>query len=584
MKYSELKDLVKLHTDNYYAKSSSTITDTEFDALYDELVRIESQQKWADYDSPTQKVGFAVAGGNKVKHPFALFSLKKTYIKEDIGSEFDVKTPKIDGTNLSLIYRFGVLSLALTRGDGEFGENVSHLVIGNEQFTQSIPIKTSLLVFNGECATLNKVENFRNYVSGALGLKDANEFKNRNLVFIVHDVFGTSADYTDRLTLAKELGFYTVLNEHFCRQFPQDGVVYRVDSTLECMKLGYTSKYPRFAIALKERNQLLETSTLIDVQWSIGRTGTVNPVAIIEPVILDGATISRVTLHNMDFVLEHNLGIGDIVLIERAGGIIPKLVKVLKHSHISMKITKENAEKALGIELIKDGPRLVTRDIGMYQRQIVEHFIKTMEIKGLGSQSIKKLDITSISDIYKELRFSLVGASGVKIQEEIELSKNKPYSLVLASLGILGVGKTAAKKIVNEIPDFNHLNQLEYLKIPGIGPVITNSILTWFELNKEWALRLPLKFIEEDQDYKINENSSCKELCITGKLDKSRDEISKHFENLGFTVKSTVTKNCYALITDDVNGSSSKLKKAKEYGVKILSYWDDKDTILAGNF
>ena len=146
------------------------------------------------------------------------------------------------------------------------------------------------------------------------------EFRSRNLRFIAHEFLGVPMNYTAKMKVLANAGFHTVFDEELCSKYPQDGLVYRIDDWRTCERLGYTSKYPRFAIALKERNSLVATTTLKEVLWTVGRTGAVNPTGLVEPVVLDGATVSRVTLHNMEFILSHDLGLGDLIQIERAGG------------------------------------------------------------------------------------------------------------------------------------------------------------------------------------------------------------------------------------------------------------------------
>ena len=189
-----------------------------------------------------------------------------------------------------------MIDLAVTRGDGEFGENVTHLTPGLLGIPEYI---NNDFIINGECVTDNEVDNFRNYVSGALGLLDLEEFKSRKIRFIAHDLLGVEMSFTAKMDILKNAGFHTVFSK-ICDNYPQDGLVYRINDWQTCKRLGYTSKYPRFAIALKERNSLVATTTLKEVLWVVGRTGAVNPTGVVEPVVLDGATVSRVTLHNME--------------------------------------------------------------------------------------------------------------------------------------------------------------------------------------------------------------------------------------------------------------------------------------------
>ena len=580
MNYKELKQLIQKHNLAYYDNSVSTIPDSEYDQLYDKLEAIEKAQGWRDHDSPTKHVGGAPG---KVTHPHKLYSLRKVYDIEEVDSFMTIKAPKIDGANLSLIYRRGKLKTALTRGNGEQGEDVTHLV----EFLKNAPARIDIggfteVVINGECVTKNDVENYRNYVSGALGLKDPLEFDKRNIKFIAHDWLGTTLNYTTRMKVIKNAGFETVLEESAWK-YPQDGIVYRTDSWEKEQQLGWTSKYPKFAIALKEREVNTAITTLQDVIWTIGRTGTVNPTGVIDPVVLDDATLSRVTLHNIGIVEEHNLGLGDLIEIERAGGVIPKFIRVIKHSEHGIKITQKHIEETIGMKTKKDGPRLLVSDkSNINTSKVLEHFIKTIDIKGLGPASVTKMGLTHPVDLFEDQNWNKLGANGVKVEAEIQRTKTKPYSLVLASFGIHGVGKRAADLIVKHIPAFRNLRDIEVTQIKGIGPSTIESIISWLDENEDWVNNLPLQL---EQNATVDEviGTPSRKVCITGKLDMTRNQLGDELENHGFKVSSTVTKDCYALITGG-DTSSSKYKKAQTLGITIVDYWSSKKDVLSGNF
>jgi len=580
MNYITLKKLVQKHCDLYYDQSVPSISDADFDALYDKLEEVEKAQGWQAIDSPTVKVG-GIAG--KVQHPFKLYSLQKVYNVEEVPSNFSIETPKIDGTNITLVYKLGRLSAALTRGNGEMGDNVLHLVKHIKNIPKTIKSSWKIVVINGECVTNKKVDNFRNYVSGALGLKSEEEFKNRDILFIAHDLLGVTLDYTTRMKLVSAMGITTVMDP-IADKYPQDGRVFRIDSYNKSVTLGYTSKYPKFAIALKEREVTVAISTLQEVIWTVGRTGTVNPTGIISPVVLDDATITRVTLHNIRIIEDNSLGIGDTIKVERAGGVIPKFLEVIEHSKHNIKISKIDAEKQVNLELVRKGPTLVVKNSSdVNQAKVVEHFVKTMEIKGLGPASINKMNITHISQLYSSnTKWDQLGANGQKILQEVYKSRLKPYSIVLAALGIKGVGRAAAKVIVNKIPAFIHLKDIEYTEVKGVGPATINSILSFLEDNEDWVLKLPLQLRQELLISDILDEPT-KKVCITGKMDITRKELSDELEILGYKTTSTVTKDCYALITGG-DTSSSKYKKAIAQGTTIVDYWSRKKEVLTGKF
>jgi len=578
MTYEELKELVAHHCHLYYDVNRPELSDTEFDQLYDKLVKVETSQGWHDSDSPTVRVG-GVAG--KVRHPYKLYSLRKVYDEEEIEDKFIVETPKMDGANLTIIYKNGKPSMALTRGNGEFGEDVSHLLPGILGIPEYIAGDVAV---NGECVTDNDVDNFRNYVSGALGLLDLEEFRSRNIRFIAHELLGVTMNYTNKMKILSGSLFHTVFDEELCSKYPQDGLVYRIDDWKECERLGYTSKYPRFAVALKEKESLTATTTLQDVIWVVGRTGTVNPTGIVDPVELDGATVSRVTLHNIEFIESHDLGLGDLIQIERAGGVIPKFNRVLQHSQHNLKIKQRHAEESIGHALRKVGPKLFVTDASQHSTsKLLEHFIKTLEIKGLGPASVSKMGLLHPIDLFDNQDWSILGANGEKVVAEIERSKTKPYELVLASLGIPGVGKRASKLIVKHIPSFDRLREIETVQIHGIGPKTVENLLVWLDTNEEWVYGLPLQ-LEQNQSIDFESDSSeVRKICITGKIDMTRNELAEMLEGKGFKVTNTVTKDCYALITAG-DTSSSKYKKADTSGIKIVDYWENRTEVLNGAF
>jgi len=580
MNYKELKQIIQKHNQAYYDNSASMITDAEYDQLYDKLENMEKAQGWRDHDSPTKHVGGAAG---KVTHPYKLYSLRKIYEgEEELESWMNVKLPKIDGTNLTLIYRRGKLKMGLTRGNGEQGTDVTHLIGMLKGAPTRIDLDYDEVVVNGECVTDNNVENFRNYVSGALGLDSPSEFAQRNIRFIAHDWLGVSMDYEPRMKILKNAGFFTVLEDQSW-DYPKDGIVYRCNSYAKSQQLGYTSKYPRFAVALKQRMTEIAITTLQDVLWVVGRTGTVNPTGVVEPVVLDDATISRVTLHNIGIIEEHNLGLGDTIQIERAGGVIPKFIGVVQHSEHRIKVNKYHAEQTIGMQTKRDGPRLMVADKNnINTSKVLEHFIKTLDIKGLGPASVKKMGLTHPVDLFEDQNWDKLGANGSKVEAEIERTKTKPYDIVLASLGISGVGRRAAKLIVSKIPAFRNLRDIETTEIKGIGPSTVESVLSWLDENEEWVNTLPLQ-LEQNVTVEDVVGTPARNVCITGKLDMTRGDLGDRLEKFGFKVTSTVTKDCYALITGG-DTTSSKYKRAVTLGITIIDYWSSQKNVLSGDF
>ena len=566
MDYLSLKNTVKHHDNLYYNLSAPVLSDKEYDALYDELLRLEKARGYADNDSPTIRIG---AFKGKVKHPRQLYSLKKVYSEEEIPVEMNIKTCKIDGANLSITYdKDKKLQCILTRGDGEFGESVAHL----RDAIKDVPNEAHSYTYLGEVVTDNTVENYRNYVSGALGLDDLSEAKTRNLRFIVHDVLGSTNNYKDRLKLASEVGFRTVLDIQD-GDYPQDGYVFRVETYEEEQRLGYTSKHPRFALALKERGAASAPTTLLDIEWCVGRSGVVTPVGLIEPVVLDDAKISRVILHNLDFLLEHNLGPGDLILIERM--ITPQFLSQIEASK-HPRFDQAHAERQLGCKLNKEGPRLFSEE---NNQRFLEYFVSTLGIKGLGPALLKKLEISDPLELYTSADWSKLGSEKIadKIKEELKIPK--PYSLVLASLGIPGVGKSTARLITQYLPSFDQLKDIEFVQIEGIGPVTRSNILIWLETNSDWVKKLPYELHEHPE---VRQDEPARIFVVTGKLDMTKKALEDHLKRYNFVMKPAITKDTSILITGGEH--SDKIEKAEKYGIPIINYWEHKTRILNGDF
>ncbi len=322
---SLLKFLDKCST-AYYA-GEPIISDEQFDYLAD----------LCGYG----KVG-ATPNKSVAKHTVPMYSLQKYYVGEGTQplQEFTsgkVNTPKLDGAAISAYYVHGQLVQVLTRGDGVEGQNITDKFVGNEKSFLPTQLDTQIaeepfIQITGEIVTYKEVPNARNYAAGALNLNSIDEFNERTLMFVAYGTYPKLTEsYTKDLDILGILGFHTVKDEDFCDQFPQDGRVVRLDSYKEFEKLGYTSKHPRGAYAIKERKEGVVTK-LVDVVWQTGKTGRVTPVAILTPVVLGGATVSRATLNNPGFIKALGLSIGDLVEVQRAGEIIPTIIRKVETS------------------------------------------------------------------------------------------------------------------------------------------------------------------------------------------------------------------------------------------------------------
>lgn len=310
-----LQEYLDMASEAYY-RGAPVISDEQYDAL----------EALIEYT----KVG--AAAKQAVPHKYRMYSLQKYYKDEGKVPLQDYNKPKVgssklDGAAISLLYVDGRLSLALTRGDGIEGQDITEKFLFNPKTI--VPVQTNLpgiVQVTGEIVAPSTINNARNYAAGALNLNDIDEFNSRDLTFVAYGMTPSTDFYLSDMNMLKANGFHIVTDEDFCSQFPQDGLVIRVNSNIDYENFGYTSKHPRGAFAIKERKEGVVT-TLLDVIWQTGKSGKVTPVAIIEPVVIGGATINRATLNNVGYIKALDLDIGDQVEVQRAGEIIPQIVR-----------------------------------------------------------------------------------------------------------------------------------------------------------------------------------------------------------------------------------------------------------------
>jgi DNA ligase (NAD+) len=303
-----LSKFLELASKSYY-EGNPIISDEEYDALCDQ--------------TGFERVGYQVTDG--IPHKLPMYSLQKCFDIEEapLSTHQCLKTPKLDGAAVSLLYVNGHLALALTRGDGKIGRDITdkmkYLVPNQVGFTQTVQV-------TGEVVAPSSIENARNFAAGSLNLKDLSEFSERDLTFVAYDAQGLEYDfYNETLHRLHLEGFNDVFTfDH--RNYPKDGLVYRLLDNNEYQKLGFTANHPRGAFALKEQKDGVVT-TLLDVEWQVGKSGVVSPVAILEPCVIGEATVSRATLHNIEYIRELNLELGCLVEVIRSGEIIPRIVR-----------------------------------------------------------------------------------------------------------------------------------------------------------------------------------------------------------------------------------------------------------------
>ena len=568
LKIKQLRAELEEHNYNYYVKSSPTISDFEFDKKMKELQDLEkSNPEFFDPNSPTQRVGNDINKAFKqVKHIYPMLSLGNTYSKEEVSEFYNrisktlnepfeiVCELKFDGTSVSLIYENGELLRAVTRGDGEKGDDITD----NIRTIRSIPLRLQkqnipdFFEIRGEILMpwnvferLNKERekdeeplfaNPRNATSGTIKLQNSAEVAKRNLDAYLYYLLGEdmpSDSHYQNLQTIKQWGFKVSeeiakcknLNEIFDfidkwdierKKLPvaTDGIVLKVDSLKQQQMLGLTAKSPRWAIAYKFQAEQAETR-LNSVSYQVGRTGAITPVANLDPVLLSGTIVKRASLHNADIIKDLDLHIGDMVYVEKGGEIIPKIVGVNKDARILIgeKIDFIKRCPECGTPLIrKEGEAAhYCPNENTCAPQIkgkIEHFIsrKAMAIENLGEETINLLYnqnlVKNCADLYKLTEENIAPLermgekSAQKIITNIQKSKNVPFERVLFALGIRYVGETVAKKLAYSLHNIEALENasFEELKnIDEIGEKIAESIVNFFKEGKNKQLVDDLK-------------------------------------------------------------------------------------------
>ena len=643
----ELTDILNKANYDYYIKDNPTITDQEFDKYLKELMELEMEYPYLKKDdSPTSRVGGGVIEGfNKVNHIIPMLSIHDVFNEEEIIN-FDKKIKnegynpsyvcelKIDGLSVSLYYENGILIRAATRGNGTIGDDITN----NVKTIKTIPLKLNKNVnieVRGEIYMskktledlnkdrvskgLSKLQNCRNAASGSIKLLDSKEVAKRKLeAWIYH--LPNPMDYglkthMDAIKYMEELGFRVNPNNRLVTsingilkyieeknnnrsnlEYDIDGVVIKVNDIDIQNKLGSTSKYPKWCIAYKFPAKIVYTK-LIDIIFTVGRTGQITPNAVLEPVIVGGSTVKRATLHNEDNVVNKNIMIGDIVEIYKAGDVIPAVgnplverrngkeipfVMIDKCPICGTKIIRKESETDYFCPNIKCPARNVESLIHFASKD-------AMNIEGLGDSIMEDLYnygyIKDISDIYildkykNELeQLEGYGKKSVeKLFESIANSKNNNLDRLLFGFGIKQVGSKTARVIAKKIGSLSKIMEIDMdtlKEIDDIGPVIAKNIIDYFNNNKNIEVINKLKqyginmnYIE-DSNYREDDNFKNKTFVLTGTLNNiTRNDASKLIENLGGKVTSSVTKKTNVVVVGDNPGS--KYEKAINLGVEI---------------
>lgn len=649
----ELIDKINHYNFLYYQKDESEISDFEFDKLLEKLIKLEAEYPEFKFDfSPTQRVGGTITKNfNTVYHKYPMLSLGNTYSKEEI-TDFNDRVRKIlqdepvdyicelkfDGVAISITYERGVLTQAVTRGDGEKGDDVT----ANVKTIKSIPLKINhknipeTFEVRGEVFMPTKVfnqlnqerlengdpplANPRNTASGTIKMQDSSIVAKRNLDCYLYAILGDNLNINTHQQALENLitwGFNTSKTYKKCADIDDifeyiqywdqkrfdlpvetDGIVIKVNHYNQQETLGYTSKFPRWAIAYKYQAESAITK-FEGITYQVGRTGAITPVAQLQPTLLAGTIVKRASLHNANEVERLDLKIGDFVFIEKGGEIIPKVTGVdfSKRTDAVEDIEYITSCPECGTELIRlEGEAIHycpnSKNCPPQIMGKIEHFIQrnAMDIISLGEKTILALYnndlVHSVADLYQLTSNDIMKLEGFKDQSTknllngIETSKKRPFENVLYGLGIRYVGRTVAEKLTQHFKNIDNIIQAsfdELLEAPEIGNKIAESIINYFkdpdnirliERLKAYGLQFQ---VEETQSDLSTQTLSGKSFVVSGVFENyEREELKTVIKKHGGKVLSSVSQNLDYLIAGDKMGPA-KRKKASEFGIEIVS-------------
>lgn len=638
---NELVALLNRYATEYYTSDNPSVSDSEYDRLYRELVELETaypEQVLAD--SPTHRVGGKVLDGfEKYSHQYPLYSLQDAFSREELDA-FDARVRKevahptyicelkIDGLSISLTYEKGILVAGVTRGDGSIGENITENLKRVKDIPLTLPEELDITV-RGECYMprvsfdqVNQVRqengepefaNPRNAAAGTLRQLDTAVVAKRNLAtFLYQEASPSTRDSQEKgLKYLEQLGFVVnpkrILAENidkiwnFIQEVGQerenlpydiDGVVIKVNDLASQEELGFTVKAPKWAVAYKFPAEEKEAQ-LLSVDWTVGRTGVVTPTANLTPVQLAGTTVSRATLHNVDYIAEKDIRKDDTVIVYKAGDIIPAVLRVVESKRVSEeKLDIPTNCPSCNSDLLHFEDEVALRCINpRCPAQIMEgliHFASrdAMNITGLGPSIVEKLFaanlVKDVADIYRlqEEDFLLLEGvkekSAAKLYQAIQASKENSAEKLLFGLGIRHVGSKASQLLLQYFHSIENLYQAdseEVASIESLGGVIAKSLQTYFATEGSEILLRELKETGVNLDYKgqtvvADAALSGLTVVLTGKLERlKRSEAKSKLESLGAKVTGSVSKKTDLVVVGADAGS--KLQKAQELGIQV---------------
>lgn len=638
---NELVALLNRYATEYYTSDNPSVSDSEYDRLYRELVELETaypDQVLAD--SPTHRVGGKVLDGfEKYSHQYPLYSLQDAFSREELEA-FDARVRKevahptyicelkIDGLSISLTYEKGILVVGATRGDGSVGENITENLKRVKDIPLTLPEELDITV-RGECymprASFDQVNqarqengepefaNPRNAAAGTLRQLDTAVVAKRNLAtFLYQEASLSTRDSQEKvLKHLEQLGFVVnpkrILAENideiwnFIQEVGQerenlpydiDGVVIKVNDLAGQEELGFTVKAPKWAVAYKFPAEEKEAK-LLSVDWTVGRTGVVTPTANLTPVQLAGTTVSRATLHNVDYIAEKDIHKDDTVIVYKAGDIIPAVLRVVESKRVSEeKLDIPTNCPSCNSDLLHFEDEVALRCINpRCPAQIMEgliHFASrdAMNITGLGPSIVEKLFaanlVKDVADIYrlKEEDFLLLEGikekSAAKLYQAIQASKENSAEKLLFGLGIRHVGSKASQLLLQHFHSIENLAQAdpeEVASIESLGGVIAKSLQTYFATEGSEILLRELREAGVNLNYKgqtvvVDAALSGLTVVLTGKLERlKRSEAKSKLESLGAKVTGSVSKKTDLVVAGADAGS--KLQKAQELGIEV---------------
>ena len=638
---NELVALLNRYATEYYTSDNPSVSDSEYDRLYRELVELETaypDQVLAD--SPTHRVGGKVLDGfEKYSHQYPLYSLQDAFSREELEA-FDARVRKevahptyicelkIDGLSISLTYEKGILVVGATRGDGSVGENITENLKRVKDIPLTLPEELDITV-RGECymprASFDQVNqarqengepefaNPRNAAAGTLRQLDTAVVAKRNLAtFLYQEASPSTRDSQEKvLKHLEQLGFVVnpkrILAENideiwnFIQEvgkerenlpYDIDGVVIKVNDLAGQEELGFTVKAPKWAVAYKFPAEEKEAQ-LLSVDWTVGRTGVVTPTANLTPVQLAGTTVSRATLHNVDYIAEKDIRKDDTVIVYKAGDIIPAVLRVVESKRVSEeKLDIPTNCPSCNSDLLHFEDEVALRCINpRCPAQIMEgliHFASrdAMNITGLGPSIVEKLFaanlVKDVADIYRLQEEDFLLLEGVKeksaskLYQAIQASKENSAEKLLFGLGIRHVGSKASQLLLQHFHSIENLAQAdpeEVASIESLGGVIAKSLQTYFATEGSEILLRELREAGVNLDYKgqtvvANAALSGLTVVLTGKLERlKRSEAKSKLESLGAKVTGSVSKKTDLVVAGADAGS--KLQKAQELGIEV---------------